>query len=58
MLRFMLCIWKVLPPSLVENELHCLIPQDVAEPKKGGGMTKKVADLLVDVLSEVGVRRI
>jgi pyruvate dehydrogenase (quinone) len=28
------------------------------EPKKGGGMTKKVADLLVDVLAEAGVRRI
>src|SRR5258707_6428509 len=28
------------------------------KPKKGGGMTKKVADLLVDVLAEAGVRRI
>jgi len=28
------------------------------EPKKGNGMTKKVADLLVDVLAEAGVRRI
>ena len=28
------------------------------KPKKGGGMTRKVADLLVDVLAEAGVRRI
>src|SRR6266566_2240819 len=28
------------------------------KPKKGSGMTKKVADLLVDVLAEAGVRRI
>src|SRR5258707_12692848 len=28
------------------------------EPKKGGGMTKKVADLFVAVLGESGVRRI
>src|SRR5260221_14695803 len=28
------------------------------KPKKGSGMTKKVADLLIDVLAEAGVRRI
>src|SRR6201982_2134040 len=28
------------------------------KPKKGSGMTKKVADLLVDVLAEAGVQRI
>src|SRR5260221_11638863 len=28
------------------------------KPKKGSGMTKKVADLLVDVLAEAGGRRI
>jgi len=28
------------------------------KPKKGNGMTKKVADLLVDVLAEAGVQRI
>src|SRR5712664_2149985 len=42
----------------MENELHYLITQDMAKPKKGSGMTKKVADLLVDVLAEAGVRRI
>src|ERR1700731_190704 len=43
----------------MENELQ---PSHSArngqEPKKGGGMTKKVADLLVDVLAEAGVQRI
>jgi len=48
----MFCIWKVLPPSLVASELLCLIPQDMAKAKKGSGMTKKVADLLVSVLAE------
>jgi len=43
---------------LVENELHSLIPQDMAKAKGGNGMTKKVADLLVDVLAEAGVQRI
>src|SRR5260221_6168444 len=28
------------------------------KPKKGSGMSKKVADLLVDVLAEAGVQRI
>ncbi len=52
MLHSMFCIWKVLPPSLVASELLCLIPQDMAKAKKGSGMTKKVADLLVSVLAE------
>jgi pyruvate dehydrogenase (quinone) len=43
----------------VENELHPLFPaRNGQEPRKGGGMTKKVADLLVDVLAEAGVQRI
>jgi len=43
-----------LVPFLVEGELHCLIRKIRQEPKRGIGMTKKVADLLVDVLAEAG----
>ena len=34
MRRFMLCIQRALPPSLVENELQCLIPQDMAKSQR------------------------